>query len=79
MALNTAANRRSAAGLPFLPLGPGVTPDVGKDKFWRQSAGWGYGGIAAAAPGVGGVAFMLDDTVLHGGAWWFMFGREVVV
>jgi hypothetical protein len=50
MAIDTAAKRRSAAGVPFLPLGPGVSPDSDKDAFWRQCAGWGYGGIAAASP-----------------------------
>lgn len=47
MAIDTAAKRRSAAGLPFLPLGPGVTPDAGKGQAWRQQAGWGYSGILA--------------------------------
>lgn len=49
MAMDTAEKRRSAAGVPFLPLGPGVTPNSGKDQEWRQQAGWGYSGIAAEA------------------------------
>ena len=49
MAIDTAAKRRGVAGIPFWLFGPGVTPDVAKDAFWRQSAGWGYGGILASA------------------------------
>jgi hypothetical protein len=49
MALDTAAKRRSAGGVPFLPLGPGVTPDALAGQAWRQSAGWSYGGILAGA------------------------------
>jgi len=47
MAIDTAAKRRGASGIPSFPLGPGVTPDSDKDTFWRQTVGWGYGGIAA--------------------------------
>jgi len=53
MAIDTAAKRRSAAGIPGIPLGVGVTPDTDKDQFWRQCAGWGYGGILAGAPSEG--------------------------
>lgn len=49
MAIDTAAKRRSVCGVPFLPLGPGVTPDAAKAVAWRQQAGWGYSGIAAGA------------------------------
>ena len=52
MAIDTAAKRKSAAGVPFLPLGPGVTPDASKPVAWRQQAAWGYSGIVAAAPSV---------------------------
>lgn len=48
--IDTAAKRRSAAGTPFLPLGPGVTPDASKPVAWRQQAAWGYSGVAAGAP-----------------------------
>lgn len=48
MAIDTAAKRRSVAGLPFWLFGPGVTPDATPDSFWRQCVGWGYAGIAAA-------------------------------
>jgi hypothetical protein len=64
--IDTAANRRSAAGVPFLPVGPGVTPDAGKPAAWRQQAGWGYSGIPAAqatptAANPGGVFRRLGD------------------
>lgn len=42
MALDTAQNRRAAGGVPFLPLGLGVTPDVAKGMRWRREAGWSY-------------------------------------
>lgn len=45
MAIDTAAKRRSAAGVAFLPLGPGVTPDATKPVAWRQQSAWGYSGI----------------------------------
>lgn len=47
MAIDSAAKRRSAAGVGFFLLGPGVTPDATPDQFWRQSAAWSYGGILA--------------------------------
>ena len=52
MAIDTAEKRRSAGGVHYLPLGPGVTPNVSKDSEWRQQAGWGYSGIPAASPSV---------------------------
>lgn len=57
MAIDTAAKRRSAAGIPFW-IGLGVTPNAGKDAAWRQQAGWGYSGIAA-----GGAPAGPDDEV----------------
>lgn len=48
MAIDSAAKRRSAGGLPF-PLGPGVTPNSAKDAAWRQQVAWGYGGAAQGA------------------------------
>ena len=47
MAIDTAEKRKSAAGIPFLPLGVGVTPNASKDQEWRQQAAWGYSGITA--------------------------------
>jgi len=47
MAIDTAERRRSAAGVAFLPLTPGVTPNAAKDQEWRQQAGWSYSGILA--------------------------------
>lgn len=48
MAIDTAQDRRSASGVPFLPVGPGVTPDTLKPLAWRQEAAWGYSGIPIA-------------------------------
>lgn len=50
MAIDTAEKRRSASGVPFLPLGPGVTPNAAADLEWRQQAGWGYSGILVTEP-----------------------------
>lgn len=47
MAIDTASKRRSAAGVAFLPLGPGVTPNSAKPVSWRQQAAWSYSGIPA--------------------------------
>ena len=47
MAIDTAAKRRSVAGLAFFVFGPGVTPDATPGLEWRQQSGWGYSGIAA--------------------------------
>lgn len=60
--IDTAAKRRSAAGVPCLPQGPGVTPDAGKPIAWRQQSAWGYSGIAA---GSGSAA---SRSILTGGA-----------
>ena len=45
MAIDSAEKRRSAAGVAFLPLTPGVTPNAAKDVDWRQQAAWSYGGV----------------------------------
>ncbi len=50
MAIDSAEKRKSAAGVGFWVVGPGVTPNSSKDAEWRQQSGWGYSGIAAAAP-----------------------------
>ena len=52
MAIDTAEKRRSVSGIPFLPLGPGVTPELAKDAEWRQQVGWSYSGIPAATVSV---------------------------
>ncbi len=49
MAIDTAAKRRSAASVAGVWNAPGVTPDASKSLAWRQSAGWGYEGIATTA------------------------------
>jgi hypothetical protein len=46
MAIDTAEKRRSVSGVGFLPLIPGVTPELSKDVDWRQQAGWSYSGVA---------------------------------
>ena len=48
MAVDSTEDRRAAAGVPYLPLGPGVTSNSGKDGEWRVQAAWGYSGIAIA-------------------------------
>lgn len=50
MAIDNAEKRKSASGVPFLPLGPAVTPNASQDQEWRQQSGWGYSGIAAEGP-----------------------------
>ena len=45
-AMDSPEKRRAASGVPFLPLGPGVTPNGAKDVEWRAQAAWGYSGIA---------------------------------
>lgn len=47
--IDTAEKLRSAAGVGFFVLGPGVTPNAAKDREWRQQAGWGYSGIELAS------------------------------
>lgn len=53
MPIDSAEKRRAAAGVPFLPLGPGVTPNASADGEWRREAGWSYPFAEVAAP-VGG-------------------------
>lgn len=61
MAIDTAAKRRAAAGVPFLPLGPGVTPDATKAQAWRQQVAWSYSGILAGAPAVVTARLRMDQ------------------
>jgi hypothetical protein len=42
LAIDSAEKRRSISGIAFLPLIPGVTPNVAKDIEWRQQAAWSY-------------------------------------
>ena len=46
--IDTAEKRRAASGIPFLPLGPGVTPNATADVEWRREAGWSYPFVMAA-------------------------------
>ena len=50
MAIDSAAKRRAAAGVPCHPLGPGVTPDAAKSASWRKQSAWGYAGGMVTAP-----------------------------
>ena len=50
MAIDTAAKRRSIAGVPFFMRGPGVTPTATPDGTWRQTVCYNYSGIAVGAP-----------------------------
>ena len=60
MAIDTAAKRRSVSGILTGLTIVGVTMDATPGVEWRQSAGWGYEGIAstvaAFTPGLIGVA-----------------------
>lgn len=46
MAIDDAEKRKSAAGIPFIPMGPNVTPNSSQDVQWRQQVAWSYSGIA---------------------------------
>jgi hypothetical protein len=45
MAIDTAEKRRSASGVAFLPLIPGVTPNAAPGVDWRQQVAWSYSGV----------------------------------
>lgn len=49
MPIDSAEDRRAAAGVGAHPLGPAVTPNAGHDGEWRQQAGYGYSGILVSA------------------------------
>ena len=56
MAIDTAPERRAAAGVTF-PLAVSVTPDSDEDAFWRKSVGWGWGQSGTSlGPPVGNIA-----------------------
>ena len=75
MAIDSADKRRSASGVAFLPLGPGVTPDSTKPEAWRQQAGWGYSGIPTG-PFVGtGQIVTAVWLALAGDRGWLADGR----
>jgi hypothetical protein len=54
MAIDSAEDRRSAGGVAFLPLTPGVTLNATPDSEWRRQAGWSYSGIGITSPSTGG-------------------------
>ena len=60
MPINTRELLQAAAGVGFLPLGPGVTPTSPLDQEWLQEAAWGYPGVLAAGgpPPSTGVVFV---------------------
>ena len=49
MAIDSKVKRASVAGIA-LGFMLGVVPDAAEPQEWRQSSGWSYSGIAAAAP-----------------------------
>ena len=46
----TAELLRAAAGVGYLPLGPGVTPVSPIDSEWLAQVAWGYSGVPTSAP-----------------------------
>jgi hypothetical protein len=42
VAVDTPTKRRAVSGVPFLPLGPGVTPTADGGINWRAAVAWGY-------------------------------------
>ena len=71
MSIDTASKRRSVAGILTGLVLVGVTPAASPGVAWRQSAGWGYEGIAASTETAGEVAAfiaagILSDPVRHG-------------
>ena len=47
MPIDDAEKRRAAAGVP---IGPGVTPNVGKDAEWRAQVGGSFRAATEEAP-----------------------------
>ena len=64
MPIDTARKRRGVAGIGYWLFGPGVTPDATPDVFWRQSVGWGYGGIVVGAAVAAGAANIDTNSAL---------------
>lgn len=79
MAIDNAEKRRSAAGVAFWVVGPGVTPNAAKDVEWRQQSAWSYSGISPNPPvpginaierfGLGQKRSFSDALELGGGGW----------
>lgn len=53
MAIDSAEKRRSAGGVGYWVVGPGVTPNGLKDVQWRSQSAWGYSGVSPDPPVVG--------------------------
>ena len=63
MAIDTREKRQAAAWVSGVGP-PSVTPNALKDQEWRQESGWGYSGIAAAAPAAAPPADDDTDTAI---------------
>ena len=65
MAIDTREKRQAVASISFYWAGVNVTPNATLDVEWRQEVGWGYPGIAPAAPVVvtGGIVWVWVDGV----------------
>ena len=61
MAIDTREKRQSVIAISFYPMGPSVTPNAAQDQEWRQQAGYGYSGVAAAAPQAGQPFYLRDN------------------
>ena len=64
MAIDDAEKRKSASQTLTGLFGPGVTSNASKDSQWRQQSGWGYSGIAAQTPTIGGGLHHMNDIYL---------------
>jgi len=51
MAIDTREKRASIIAICCYPMAGSVTSNASPDAEWRQEAGYGYAGIAAASPG----------------------------
>ena len=65
MAIDNREKRQSVIGINYLSVSP--TSNASPDKEWRQQAGFGYSGIAAASPGAFVVAWAINANRLIGG------------
>ena len=70
MAIDSASKRKAIAVLSTPWMAVGITPDATPDQFWRQTAGWCYGGILAGAAVGGGSSANLP---LLGAACWVLW------
>lgn len=66
MAIDSAEKRRSAGGVAFHPLGPGITNNATHDAEWRFQSAWGYSGISVASPTTSTAAVAFEHFVYRG-------------